>query len=464
MSRLFGVYVPLSVLLLLFSEAVLITAAFAVAAYFTLPVDPSVFLLYDGGFARILLVVVSVLLFLHFTDLYTDIRISSRAALAQQLCMVMGGTFLVHALVSYVRPSLRVPIRIMILGSAITLVIIYFWRVVYSRHVLGVVGGQRLLVVGGTPLVAEMAGHLEKHPELGIRIVGYVADDPPGGAAPPHAGKSLGSMQVLREVAESVKPDRIVLALTERRQQTPLEDLLELRYAGFAIEEAATLYEAVCGRVYAKEMRPSQFIFCSQLAPRSRSLFFQSLFNLSVAAVGLLLTWPLILLTAIAVRMSSPGPILYRQVRVGLDGAHFTLYKFRSMFVDAEARTGAVWASKNDPRITPIGRILRKHRLDELPQLFNVLRGDMSIVGPRPERPEFVEGFARKFPFYNQRHCVRPGITGWAQINYKYADTVEDTIIKLEYDLYYIKQMSLMLDLYIIFQTVKAMFLTRGAQ
>jgi len=169
-------------------------------------------------------------------------------------------------------------------------------------------------------------------------------------------------------------------------------------------------------------------------------------------------------LTALAVKFSSPGPILYRQVRVGMDDVPFTVYKFRSMRVDAEAVTGAVVASKDDPRATKVGRIIRRLRLDELPQLYNTLKGDMSIVGPRPERPEFVRDLSQKIPYYRQRHCVRPGITGWAQINFKYGETLEDTMTKLEYDLYYIKNMSLSLDTYIIFHTVKTMLLSRGAQ
>jgi len=183
-----------------------------------------------------------------------------------------------------------------------------------------------------------------------------------------------------------------------------------------------------------------------------------------VAVAGIVIGAPLMLLTAIAVRLSSPGPILYRQVRVGMSDQPFTLYKFRSMRQDAEAGTGAVWAKKDDPRVTAVGRVIRAIRFDELPQLFNVLKGEMSIVGPRPERPEFVQALSERIPYYRQRHCVRPGITGWAQVNYKYGDTLEDTITKLEYDLYYIKNMSLSLDNYIIFHTLKAMLLSRGAQ
>jgi lipopolysaccharide/colanic/teichoic acid biosynthesis glycosyltransferase len=170
------------------------------------------------------------------------------------------------------------------------------------------------------------------------------------------------------------------------------------------------------------------------------------------------------LLTWVAVKGTSPGPVFYRQRRVGMEGKVFTVYKFRSMYVDAEARTGAVWASKDDPRITPLGRWLRKLRLDELPQFWNVVKGDMAIVGPRPERPEFVEMLAQQIPYYRQRLAVRPGITGWAQINHKYGDTELDAMIKLEYDLYYIKNLSPALDFYIIFHTIKVMLLSRGAQ
>jgi exopolysaccharide biosynthesis polyprenyl glycosylphosphotransferase len=200
------------------------------------------------------------------------------------------------------------------------------------------------------------------------------------------------------------------------------------------------------------------------LGPRSSSLLLQTVLNRLAAAAGLIVASPIMVLTALAVRLSSPGPILYRQVRVGLDDVPFTVYKFRSMRADAEAATGAVWAAKDDPRVTTVGKIIRKLRFDELPQLFNTLKGDMSIVGPRPERPEFVQDLSKKIPYYRQRHCVRPGITGWAQINFKYGDTLEDTMTKLEYDLYYIKNMSLSLDTYIVFHTVKAMLLSRGSQ
>ncbi len=282
--------------------------------------------------------------------------------------------------------------------------------------------------------------------------------------APLPGGKVLGPLSSLTEVVQATRPHRLVIGMSERRQRMPVVELLDLRFAGYIIEEAATAFEHVCGRVCIRELRPSQLIYSGELGPRTTTLLAQTKSNRLLSALALVVASPVMLLTALAVRLSSPGPILYRQVRVGLDGRLFTLYKFRSMRADAEAQTGAVWASKDDPRITRVGRIIRKLRFDELPQLFNSLIGDMSIVGPRPERPEFVQALSEKIPYYRQRHCVRPGITGWAQINYKYGDTLEDTIMKLEYDLYYIKNMSFRLDSYIVFHTIKAMLLSRGAQ
>jgi exopolysaccharide biosynthesis polyprenyl glycosylphosphotransferase len=205
-------------------------------------------------------------------------------------------------------------------------------------------------------------------------------------------------------------------------------------------------------------------VFADELGPDRTYTAIQRFYSFLIALFGTILVAPIMLAVAILVKTTSPGPVLYRQRRVGREGRVFEVLKFRSMYVDAEARTGAVWATKNDPRITPLGRWIRKLRFDEFPQFFNVLKGDMSIVGPRPERPEFVEMLSREIPFYGQRHAILPGVTGWAQISHKYGDTIEDTVAKLEFDLYYLKNMSVSLDFYIIFHTIKVMLLHRGAQ
>ena len=463
MIRLFRVFVPVGSLALLSSEILLILSSFILSSYFVLEVDPSVWLFYDGGLNRILVVLLSILLGLHFHDLYSQIYVRSRVVLAQQLCMVIGIAFLFQGLVSYMNPNLRVPIRVMLVGSLIAVIAIFSWRLFFSAYILRVVALDRLLLVGGSPLLEDIGRHIEEFPEKGLSLVGYIDDRHEPGTVLA-GGKVLGKIADLRPIIAATHPDRIIVGMTERRSRMPVAELLDLRFAGHIIEEAAATYEKICGRVCLKELRPSQLIYSGELGPRRANLLYQTVTNLVLAAAGLVIASPIMLLTALAVRLTSAGPVFYRQVRVGMDGVNFTLYKFRSMRQDAEAATGAVWASKDDPRVTPVGRIIRKLRIDELPQLINVLKAEMCVVGPRPERPEFVQALSEKIPYYRQRHCVRPGITGWAQVNYKYGDTLEDTMRKLEYDLYYIKNMSLSLDSYIIFLTVKAMLLSRGSQ
>jgi exopolysaccharide biosynthesis polyprenyl glycosylphosphotransferase len=237
----------------------------------------------------------------------------------------------------------------------------------------------------------------------------------------------------------------------------PIEEMMRLRFAGVRFEEAHVTFESTFGRILTKDLNPSQLIFSTDIAQRRRSEFWQNACSLVVTAILLVVFAPVMLAVALLLKLTSPGPVLFSQKRVGLNNKVFSLYKFRSMYRDAEAKTGPVCATKGDPRITPVGKWLRKLRLDELPQLFNVLRGETLLVGPRPERPEFVRGFEKEIPFYCYRHSVKPGITGWAQINYKYGETLEDTIVKLEYDLYYIKHHGLSLDILIVLRTLKVM-------
>ena len=463
MVRLFRVFVPASVLALLISEITLIFCCFSLASYLTQEVDPTVFLLYDGGVASIGIAVGSIVLGIYFHDLYSRIQVKSRILLAQQLSQVIGIALLAQGVISYLDGDLILPRRLMLLASSLTLISVFAWRVLYSMFLLRVMGGQRLLLVGGSMVLGEIACHLQEHPELGMRVAGVVDDC--CATTPLRWGtKVVGPLTAVAEIARRMQPDRIVVGLSERRDRMPVADLLDLRFAGFPIEEAVTTYEAVCGRIRTAELRPAQLIFSQRLGPRNSPLMFHTAFDFLLALTGVIIFLPVMLLVALAVRLTSPGPVLYRQARVGRHGATFTLLKFRSMQANAEQTTGAVWARRDDPRVTSVGGILRKLRLDEFPQLFNVLRGQMSIVGPRPERPQFVEQLSEKIPYYRQRHAVKPGITGWAQINHKYGDSIEDAIVKLEYDLYYIKNMSPSLDTYIIFHTLKTMLLRRGAQ
>jgi sugar transferase (PEP-CTERM system associated) len=257
--------------------------------------------------------------------------------------------------------------------------------------------------------------------------------------------------------------DRVVVSLSDARGKLPMEKLLEMKLNGVSFDHLASVYEEYTGKIAVENLRPSWLIFSSGFRKSAIVGSLKRAIDFVAAAVGLILAAPLMLLVGAAIRLASPGPALYHQERVGRDGQLFTVHKFRSMRLDAEAATGAVWASADDPRITPLGRMLRRTRLDELPQLWNVLRGDMSFVGPRPERPEFVRQLTEQIPYYGQRHIVRPGLTGWAQVRYTYGASVEDAMMKLQYDLYYIKNLSLALDLFILFSTIKTVLLRRGA-
>ena len=464
MIRLFRVFVPTSTLVLLLTEIGLVFAAYLVTLYVLLPYEPEIFLLYEDGILKLSLVVLAVVLSLYFQDFYSSGRIRSKVLLVEKTIRTIAIVFFSQALMAYAAPTLLMPRWTILAGSTVLLFALPAWRLTFSTIFFRALAPQRILFLGSNTVVQEIAQRLSDRPELGMCGLGYLDSSYEIGHTLAAGLPVLGGYQDLRPIVDSRKPDRIVVGLSERRQSLPMYELLDLRFGGLYIEEAARTYEAAFGRVTTKALRPSYLIFSSDLGPRPRSLQLQSMYSFVIAAIGLVIAAPIMLLVALAVRITSKGPVLFRQTRVGLNGKPFTIYKFRSMRVDAEAKTGAVWAVKNDPRVTPIGKYLRILRLDELPQILNVLRGEMSIVGPRPERPEFVQTLSEIIPFYRQRHSVKPGITGWAQINYKYGETIDDAIVKLEYDLYYIKNLTLSLDMYIIFHTLKAMLVEQSGQ
>lgn len=258
--------------------------------------------------------------------------------------------------------------------------------------------------------------------------------------------------------------DRIVVAMSERRGQLPTDKLLQLSLAGrVSIEEGASFNERLTGRVALNMIRPSWLIFSGRGRQARAATLLRIAGHRLAALIGAILSLPIILVTAILIKLESRGPVFYKQERVGKNGKIFVLTKFRSMRVDAE-QDGPVWASKDDHRMTRVGRIIRKIRVDEIPQFWNILRGEMAFVGPRPERPHFVAQLAEQVPYYEQRHLIAPGLTGWAQIKYPYGSSIEDARHKLEYDLFYIKNHTLLFDIIILFETFKIILFGRGAQ
>jgi sugar transferase (PEP-CTERM system associated) len=275
----------------------------------------------------------------------------------------------------------------------------------------------------------------------------------------------VGAIADIPRLVDQMHVDRVVVSLADARGKLPMSSLLDVRLdSGVTFHHLASVYEEYTGKIAVENLRPSWFIFASGFSKTRVLLATKRVIDIAASVAGLILAAPLIALAAVLVKGSSPGPIFYHQRRVGRHGRVFTVHKFRTMRQDAEKGTGAVWATRNDNRVTPLGRLMRRSRLDELPQLWNVLCGEMSFVGPRPERPEFVETLTRDIPFYGQRHVVKPGLTGWAQVRYTYGASVEDAIEKLQYDLYYIKNLSIALDVVIIFETIKTVLLCRGGR
>jgi sugar transferase (PEP-CTERM system associated) len=322
--------------------------------------------------------------------------------------------------------------------------------------------GEKILIVGSGPLAVEVAREMLDRPDAGYRIAGFVGSDPELLGKSLINPKVIGLTSELEAVVERENIDRIIVAMGERRGQLPTNELLQLSLTGKVnIEEGASFYERVTGRVSLNMIRPSWLIFSSRGRQARIAGIARNLVHRLVALIGGLLSLPIAFVTAILIKLDTTGPVLYRQERVGKNGAAFTVLKFRSMRTDAE-KAGPVWASEHDDRTTRVGRIIRKLRIDEIPQFWNIIRGEMDFVGPRPERPHFVSQLAQEIPYYQQRHLIAPGLTGWAQIKYPYGASIEDARQKLQYDLYYIKNQSLVLDAIILFETIKIILFGRG--
>jgi sugar transferase (PEP-CTERM system associated) len=398
----------------------------------------------------------------YYSDLYGLGAVQRGRALLIRLTHFLGAAGLMLGQLYLLRPPLEID------GNTILLTLVLAaGSVVLARLVIDkawkTAPMQRVLIVGTGPLAVSLAEELLRRTDLNTRLAGFV--DKPAEVERPRnlLGQGfLWSVDELESVALQHRISRIIVALEDRRGVLSTRDLMKLKMRGVRIEDAHSAMAALTGRVWLSTVQPSWFVFSNGFRQSRLTLLTKRIFDLFFASVGLVLSAPLMALVAIGVRLDSPGPILYRQVRVGLRGKCFELLKFRSMREDAEDGDGAQWAQENDPRVTRLGKYLRKYRLDELPQFINVIRGEMSFAGPRPERPYFVEILRAQIPYYDERHSVRPGITGWAQVEYGYGASVEDAYRKLEYDLFYLKNMSILFDCAIVFQTIRIVLLGRA--
>lgn len=448
------------VFVLVESALLLVVLAAAVAASLgreALIADPWLLL-------RAAVAIATLQLSLYYTDLYDDRALRSRTAFLLQLGKALIATTLSLSLAYYLAPIIRLERGVLFLFLSMGAASIVAW---HSLHVW-VAGREALrenvLILGTGYTARKIATEMLERAPLGYRIAGILTD---------HAAEIdvkgnppvIGGVDDLVPVVERLRINLIVVALDDRRGSMPVRELLQCRLAGVRVEEAASFFERLTGKILVSNLRPSWLVFSAGFSNPPTVKNFKRVLELLVSVVLLVLLSPLLLLVSLLIVLESRGPVIYRQRRIGEFGIPFDLFKFRTMRADAESATGPVWADPDeDPRITRVGRLLRKLRLDELPQIVNVLRGEMSFVGPRPERPFFVERLAPVIPYYSERHNVKPGITGWAQVKFGYASTIEDAENKLQFDLYYIKNMSLLFDFTVLLQTAKVMLLGKGAR
>lgn len=460
MIRLFNVYYPVRTLVLLAVETLVVGFSFLLATWWLNPETSWILLNVEGGYLKIACVTAIVLLLSHGLDLYDSSGLGAKWDQVFRLFMVLGMVAFSLAAVDFVY-GLFLPNRVFLPGAKWGLVflavMLLCWRGTYSWIVQQPYFRERVYVLGTGERAQRLLNGLRQRSELGIEVVGWTGNIEGALTRETVASHLVG-------LAKDKGVHRVIVAMPDRRGTLPVEELLHMRLAGVKIEEATSWLEKITGRIEVDQLYPSWLIFADGFRFSSFFRMVRRALSFLVAMVGLVIALPLLPFIWLAVRLSSPGPALYKQIRVGRGDSRFYCYKFRTMRQDAEADTGATWATDDDPRITRVGKFLRTSRLDEIPQLWCVLKGDMHFVGPRPERPEFVEWLSREIPYYGVRHMVRPGITGWAQVQYKYGNTLDDAREKLQYDLFYIKNASVGLDFLILFQTIKIVLLGRGAQ
>jgi sugar transferase (PEP-CTERM system associated) len=446
-------------------ETMLIVFSVAVAAYVRLG-ESAWNVFNENGVAKTLLLAGVAQACLYYADLYDLRLVTDRRELFIRLLQALGSASFILAAVYFWFPAMIIGRGVFMIAAVLVVTLLGGWRLVFGWAGQRMAPRERLLLVGTGAAALALAMELfERRQELRVSIVGFVDPDPAKLGQPVLNPGVIGTVEDIPSIVRAHGVDRVVVSLADARGKLPMDKLLSMKLErGVTFDHLASVYEEYTGKIAVENLRPSWLIFSEgfrktwflETAKRAIDVLF--------AAIGLLLLAPVMPIVALLVKLTSPGPILYHQTRVGRSGRPFMVHKFRSMRADAEAATGAVWATSGDARVTRVGRFLRRTRLDEVPQLWNVLVGEMSLVGPRPERPEFVAQLQQTIPFYGFRHGVRPGLTGWAQVRYTYGATVEDALEKLQYDLFYIKHITIAFDLFILFSTMKTVILRRGAQ
>ena len=464
MIRLLNAYFPRRTLLLGMSEACLIALAFIAATIVRLGMtDASLVLSYEHGFLKISVLSAAFIVCMYYFDLYDSSILSNTREVLTRLVQVLGTVSIVLACLYYVYPPLELGRGIFLIGLAIVAVILLLWRRLFLAINSLPQFAERVLIFGDGSLAESLVAELGARPELGIRVVGQLKGHENGNENLRLSSGEKPGDQFLNSI-EPYRAARIVIAMNERRGSLPVQALLQLKSQGVSVQDGAEMYEAVTGKLPIESLRLSWLLFSPGLGISRPLMIYKRASSVIWSTVSLILAFPLMALIALAIRLDSAGPAIFRQKRVGLHGELFTLFKFRTMINGADQDENHRPAERVDSRFTRLGSLLRRTRMDELPQLFNILRGDMHFVGPRPFVPNQEVECAESIPYYRQRWAVKPGATGWAQVNRGYNVTIEDNQDKLAYDLFYIKNISVGLDLLILLKTIKILLLGRGSR
>jgi len=460
--RFLNVYFPARTLLLGVSEVVLVCLAFSLAAVLRMGRDADLLFADNYGILKIVVLAAIYLLCMYYLDLYDSTILSNRAEVLTRLLQVVGLGSVLVALLYYAYPNAQLGKGVFVLGLLLVIPALMGWRELFLHLVSSSRLCERALIIGHSSLAQELNHEIQKRPELGLDLVGWVDVSRNGSAM--SGIPYMGELDQLSEVVRQYRVSRIILAMEDRRGKLPIDELLTLRSEGAIVQDGTDLYETVTGKIPLHSLRSGWLLFSSSFHGSRKFFLYKRCVSFVLASLSLIVAFPLLVVVAIAIKLDSKGPVIFRQQRVGKDGKIFNLYKFRTMIDRADKDGDHRPAQKDDDRFTRVGAWLRRTRIDELPQLYNILMGDMHYVGPRPFVPNQEEECVREIPFYRQRWEVKPGVTGWAQINRGYCATIEDNIDKAAYDLYYIKHMSIGLDLLILFQTVKTVLLGRGSR
>jgi sugar transferase (PEP-CTERM system associated) len=464
MIRLLNAYFPRRTLFLGISEACLVALAFVAATIARLGANDATLMLgYEQGSTKIFIVSAVFVGCMYYFDLYNTSILSNKREVLTRLVQVFGVACILLALIYYVYPPLQLGRGIFVIGLALVAIILLLWRRLFLALNSRPQFAERVLIFGDGSLAESLVAELGSRPELGIRVVGQLKSLENGNENLRLSPGENSGDQFLKLI-EPYSAERIVVAMNERRGNLPVQALLQLKSRGVSIQDGAEMYETVTGKLPIESLRSSWLLFSPGLEVSRPLMMYKRASSVIWSTVSLILAFPLMALIALAIRLDSAGPAIFRQKRVGLHGEIFTLFKFRTMINGADQDENHRPAERVDSRFTRLGKLLRRTRMDELPQLFNILRGDMHFVGPRPFVPTQEVECAESIPYYRQRWAVKPGATGWAQVNRGYNVTMEDNKDKLGYDLFYIKNVSIGLDLLILFKTAKILLLGRGAQ